>query len=99
MAGSYNHAVTDDGKLRAPGESMMVATETGGDSYETIEEMYGMIWWLADLVTEGDPGQRAHWVEMARQNYTVGLGMSPGLQTEEEFDAYMRTTYPDQYRR
>lgn len=71
MAGSYAHAVTDDGRLRNP-RTMSIATETQGDAYETIEEMYGMIWFLAD----GDPDL----VEHARSNYVAGLALSPGRQ-------------------
>jgi len=68
MAGSYRHAVDDDGRLRSP-EDMSIATETQGDAFETIEEMYGMIWLLAD----GDPAR----VENARQNYRAGIALSP----------------------
>jgi len=74
MAGSYSHATTDDGKLCAPGESMSIATENQGDAYETIEEMYGMIWFLAD----GD----AVAVERARQNWKRGIRVSPGYEDE-----------------
>lgn len=73
MAGSYNHATTDDGRLRNP-DTMTIATETGGDAYETIEEMYGMIWYLA--------GGDATRVEEARQNYPAGIDLSPGRQPE-----------------
>jgi len=72
VAGSYNHAVTNKGKLRNT-RRMIIATETQGDAYETIEEMYGMIWWLAN----GNPSM----VEEARQNYLLGISqMSPGRQ-------------------
>jgi hypothetical protein len=70
MAGSYRHAVDDQGRLRSP-RDMTIATETQGDAYETIEEFYGMVWWLAD----GDPSL----VEEARQNYEGGLRVSPGV--------------------
>ena len=73
MAGSYNHAVDDDGRLRNC-RTMTIATETQGDAYETIEELYGMVWLLAD----GDPDR----VERARVNYPAGLEMSPGQQPE-----------------
>ena len=69
MAGSYNHAVDDQGRLRG-WESMTIATETQGDAYETIEEFYGMVWFLAG----GDAAR----VEEARQNYKGGIEMSPG---------------------
>lgn len=74
MAGSYNHATTN-GRLRN-WRTMSIATETGGDSFETIEEMYGMIWYLAG----GDAAR----VEEARQNYKTGIEMSPGRQPEDE---------------
>ena len=77
MAGSYNHATTDDGRLRN-WRTMSIATETGGDSYETIEEMYGMIWWLAG----GDPAR----VDFARQHYVAGIHLSPGRQPDGEDD-------------
>jgi hypothetical protein len=61
--------VDDDGKLQT-GEGILIATETQGDAYETIEEMYGMIWYLAN----GD----ADLVEEARVNWQVGIERSPG---------------------
>lgn len=71
MAGSYLHAVNSLGQLSNT-VMMTVATETQGDAYETIEEMYGMIWYLAN----GD----AEKVEEARQRYLEGLRLSPGKQ-------------------
>lgn len=71
MAGSYLHAVTDSGKLRHI-ENMSIATENAGDAYETIEEMYGMIWYLAQ--------GKLDLVEDARENYNLGIIMSPGLE-------------------
>lgn len=73
MAGSYNHAVTDDGRLRN-WKTMTIATETQGDAYETIEEFYGMVWFLA----QGDAGR----VEEARRRYQEGIDMSPGREPE-----------------
>lgn len=75
MAGSYRHATTDKGKLRN-WRTMTIATETQGDAYETIEEMFGMIWYLA----EGN----AERVEEARQHYQRGIEMSPGRQGESK---------------
>lgn len=46
MAGSYMHIVTDTGRLRS-NERVVRSLETGGDVFEAVEEMYGMIWWLA----------------------------------------------------
>lgn len=76
MAGSYNHAVNDNGELRNP-SNMIVATETQRDAYQTIEEMYGMIWFLAG----GDPVK----VEAARTNYDRGIDeFSPGRESHDK---------------
>jgi hypothetical protein len=84
MAGSYNHAVNRNlgGQLRN-WYNMTIATETQGDAYETIEELFGMVWYLAN----GD----AQRVEEARQHFEDGLLLSPGkepehLRYEEEDD-------------
>jgi hypothetical protein len=69
MAGSYNHAVDDQGRLRS-WRTMSIATENQGDAYETIEEFYGMVWYLAG----GDAAR----VEEARTHYRRGIEMSPG---------------------
>lgn len=46
MAGSYRHATTDASRFRN-NESFCDLVENLGDAYETAEEMYGMIWYLA----------------------------------------------------
>lgn len=46
MAGSYNHVVKEDGNLRS-NEAVADSLENGGDVFEAVEEMYGMIWYLA----------------------------------------------------
>jgi anti-sigma regulatory factor (Ser/Thr protein kinase) len=69
MAGSYNHCVADDGQLFTP-KDLVQMIENLGDAYEAIEEMYGMIWLLAD----GDADR----VEDAERRYGEGLVRSPG---------------------
>lgn len=69
MAGSYGHCVDDDGRL-VSNEDLAGMLENGGDVYEAVEELYGMIWLLAN----GDAGL----VEDARQRYEEGLALSPG---------------------
>lgn len=71
MAGSYRHATLENGRLRSRA-TMSMATENPGDAYETIEEMYGMIWYLA--------GGASVQVEQARQNYKMGIEWSPGVE-------------------
>jgi hypothetical protein len=59
-----------------------------GDVYEAIEEMYGMIWWLAEQKTlrndvlPAEAWTAAEWVERARQSYHRGLDASPGTDGE-----------------
>lgn len=72
MAGSYSHATTDDGNLRS-NKSFVQLIENLGDAYEMAEEMYGMIWWLAD----GDPAR----VDNAALNWDFGISeKSPGVE-------------------
>ena len=80
MAGSYNHVVTKKGKLLNP-ENMPGMIDSNGDVYETIEEMYGMIWDLATVVARTNGGITPEQVvEETRKNYTRGLSVSPGIQ-------------------
>ena len=83
MAGSYMHIVADDGKLLAPKRLCSMLECMSGDVYEACEEMYGMIWWFADALDGefgiGDGTERARFVEEARQNYKLGLELSPGV--------------------
>jgi hypothetical protein len=72
MAGSYNHVVNDNGTL-ASNKWIAGMVENGGDMYETIEEMYGMIWELAASIDPIDPAPH---VERARQQYKTGLAIS-----------------------
>jgi len=82
MAGSYNHATNDDGSLRDPLD-MASMLDTGGDVYEAIEEMYGMIWWLAQtIISPGIAGlakgaTAKEFVEMAEKKYRTGILLSP----------------------
>lgn len=76
MAGSYRHVITDQGNLASP-ERVNGMLENGGDVYEAVEEMYGMIWWLG--FQSRDPHQ--WWLEMsipervedAQKHYKEGL--------------------------
>lgn len=101
MAGSYNHVVTNKGNL-ASNRDVVGMLENGGDVFEAVEEMFGMIWWLAaELVNQGridliaieeDPTRRFEEikaaVEKARQNYKEGL----------EFSTEIHKLSPDQRR-
>ena len=65
MAGSYWHIVEDNGAFSGQQHRL----ENGGDVYEALEELYGMIWYLAD----GD----AKKVEIAQKSYQKGLELAP----------------------
>jgi hypothetical protein len=78
MAGSYNHAVADDGQLLC-NDDFTGMVENLGDAYETVEEMYGMIWWLAagySMHLTDMPAEKL--IEHARRGYKDGLMESPG---------------------
>lgn len=76
----YLHVVKEDGSLR---QDKDVADRLDTDNvFETVEELYGMIWQLADAIvwetgTPNDKEQIADRVELARQNYQEGLRVSP----------------------
>lgn len=78
MAGSYNHVVTKDGNLRS-NEQVVESLETGGDVFMAVEEMYGMIWYLA-FRGFGNDAKRI--VEEARQNYKEGLRIAEEVNTK-----------------
>jgi hypothetical protein len=90
MAGSYNHTVTDDGNL-GTNEFVVDMLENGGDVFEAVEEMHGMIWFLAwqsvapHLSLEHFKSLQyaremiKDVVETARRNYTVGLEASKAI--------------------
>jgi hypothetical protein len=87
VAGSYKHAVNSKGQLRSP-KHMLIATETPGDAYETIEEFYGMVWWLADMCVAMHASTSippSDWVEQARINYKQGIKASPGREGDEPY--------------
>jgi hypothetical protein len=68
MAGSYGHVVQKDGNL-ASNSRVVGMLENGGDVFECVEEMYGMIWYLASQ----QYGREKQAVEDARKNYKEGL--------------------------
>ena len=73
MAGSYNHCVDSDGRLRRP-EVLTGMLDTPGDVYEAVEQFYGMVWYLASGQAS-DPTTMTprELVEEARQHYLDGL--------------------------
>jgi len=87
MAGSYKRIVQKDGNLRS-NSGIVESLETGGDVFECIEEMYGMIWFLAHLgvaphvsIEQFESLQFSResvkdMVETARRNYQEGLKVS-----------------------
>lgn len=89
MAGSYKHVVTDDGNLGSS-EHVVSMLENGGDVFEAVEEMYGMIWYLASYLVQLDDGvaeeavalyrqRMKSVVEEARQHYKEGLTIAKDI--------------------
>jgi hypothetical protein len=84
MAGSYSHVVTNkQGKLLNP-QNFVGMVDSLGDAYETVEEMYGMIHYLAARVELLSPDNMyqtpTQIVEESRVHYRRGIKMSPGIQ-------------------
>ena len=72
MPGSYGHIVQKDGNLSSH-LRIVESLGNGIDMFETIEEMYGMIWFLAGTYAYKDPKAA---VEDARRQYREGLKMA-----------------------
>lgn len=71
MAGSFNHVVDKDRNLLDFEDILGISTK--GESYETVEEMYGMIHWLADIFPVPKEA-----IDQARRNYMQGLKYAKG---------------------
>jgi hypothetical protein len=84
MAGSYNHIITKQGNL-VSNETFVQQIENLGDAYEAVEEMYGMIWFLAHSEDSCVDPQAA--VEAARQNYEAGLQLARETPNKRKTDA------------
>jgi hypothetical protein len=68
MAGSYRHIVDENGAFSGHQHRL----GNGGDVYEALEELYGMIWYLA--------GGDSEKVRTAQINYQKGLELAPQSQ-------------------
>lgn len=79
MAGSYNHCVDNRGRLLVNEQLQGMLECCSGDVYEAVQEMYGMIWVLADQIAVQNDAKAADVVETARRNYEFGLQYSPGI--------------------
>lgn len=77
MAGSYNHIIDKDGGL-SKGRDVLDMLDTGGDVFEAIEELYGMIWYLAQQsILSETYSTTKDAVEDSRIFYQEGLRISP----------------------
>jgi hypothetical protein len=86
MAGSYGHVVRGDGNLGS-NEFVTSMLNNGGDVYETVEEMYGMIWYLAAvLLPIGSSITAKKAIEEAREYHEVGLRLAQMINLDLEQD-------------
>jgi hypothetical protein len=87
MAGSWGHIVNDDGTPYDGSNGMAGLLTDGGDINEAVEEMYGMIWWLAAhrarmrfTTTRVTREQVMDVIQSAQDNYLDGLRLGRGDQ-------------------
>lgn len=84
MAGSYRHVVSSSertsGWLLDP-RDIAGMLETPGDVGEAVEEMFGMIWFLAGQLNPDNPAAA---VELAEKKYRTGIELSPGVMDDVE---------------
>ena len=79
MAGSWNHITEDEtGKLLSNVDAVGML-ENGGDWYEFAEEVYGMVWKLAERLETLVGGSKDQWVKLAQEHFQEGLALSPGI--------------------
>lgn len=83
MAGSWDHITNDDGTPYAGRGDLL---ENLGDINEFVEEVYGMVWWLAAhrarmrfATTSVTHAQIMDVIASARENYRNGLHMGRNL--------------------
>jgi hypothetical protein len=83
MAGSWNHALTRDGKL-SNARNLSDMLDNGGDVWEFAQEAYGMVWYLANLVAlnNGDDEDPDQFVQEARRGWRMGIEISPGIEDD-----------------
>jgi hypothetical protein len=71
MAGSYGQIVQKDGNL-ASNRRVAEMLENDDDVFETVEEMYGMIWFLVGNNPQW-AGREKAMIHEARRDYRQGL--------------------------
>lgn len=101
MAGSYHHITDEDGALKDQ-VGIIESLENHGDVIECIEQMYGMIWYLADRnavangVAHGNHFRAMqNTVKMAQYDYELGLQYSPTPRFGQ-VECFAWITYGDQ---
>ena len=72
MAGSWRHMTGRTGRF-LNNENFCQMVENLGDAYETAEECFGMVWYLASELGDVTGTAPRTLVEAARVNYKKGL--------------------------
>lgn len=84
MAGSYNHVVTNKGNL-ASNERVAGILENGGDVFEAVEQMYGMIWFLAaELINQQQFALIALEVDRTRRFEMIKAAVERAMENHKE---------------
>ena len=98
MAGAHHHITDEDGGLLEP-QQIYARLDNRGDIYECIEQLYGMIWYLAEqnVVLRGTDAKnedefKSEAVDNAQLNYKHGLKVSP----TERFQPFDEGVYEGQ---
>lgn len=81
MITSYNEVVNNDGNLDP---DKIEALVRGGDVFAVVEQLYGMVWYLAETAAPASPPAMVKaMVEAARRHYDKGLVYAKG--THDQF--------------
>jgi hypothetical protein len=96
MAGAYNDVVEEDGSLQPEEDlaSLIEISPTGFEVAAIVENMYGMIWYLAHALAtqvayQLSPNDSARealikgYVQAAQKQYKQGLAVSPTARYKE----------------
>jgi hypothetical protein len=76
MAGGWYHITDSEGRLASPAV-VRDMLENWGDIHEAIDQLYGMVQWLAEQWAQQNPGNltRHEAIEAALEHSREGIGI------------------------